>query len=291
MEYKTLNNGIKMPILGFGVFQIDDLEECEKVVSIAIQQGYRLFDTARSYKNEVAVGKAIKKSGIPREEFFITSKVFINEMNYEQTKQAVFDSLKNLDIDYIDLYLIHMPLNDYYGAYRALVELYKEKKIRAIGVSNFLNDRLYDLYLNFDIKPAINQIECHPHYQREEEIELNKKLNIEIEGWAPFAEGLKGMFQEAVLVELANKYHKSVPQIILRWNIQRGVIVIPKSTHEEIIKENIDVFDFTLDEQDMKKIASLNKNKPSMLDTRDIQEIDRLYNYLKNPILTSLKEQ
>lgn len=290
MEYVTLSNGIKMPILGFGVFQIDDLELCEKTVSRAIQYGYRLFDTARSYQNEVALGRAIKKSGISRTEFFITSKVFLNEMSYESCRKAVMDSLENLETDYLDLFLIHMPFGDYYGAYRALVEFYKKGIIKAIGVSNFLNDRLYDLYLHFDVPPMVNQIECHPHYQRIEELSFLTKLNIQLEGWAPFSEGMKGMFEEPILKELAAKHQKSVAQIILRWNIQRRIITIPKTVHENRMEENMAVFDFELDLEDMNKIASLNRNIPSMLDVTKIEEIERIYHYLDNPILTTLKE-
>ena len=290
MEYVTLSNGIKMPILGFGVFQIDDLELCEKTVSRAIQYGYRLFDTARSYQNEVALGRAIKKSGIPRTEFFITSKVFLNEMSYEGCRKAVMDSLENLETDYLDLFLIHMPFGDYYGAYRALVEFYKKGIVKAIGVSNFLNDRLYDLYLHFDVPPMVNQIECHPHSQRIEELSFLTKLNIQLEGWAPFSEGMKGMFEEPILKELAAKHQKTVAQIILRWNIQRRIITIAKTVHENRMEENMAVFDFELDLEDMNKIASLNRNIPSMLDVTKIEEIDRIYHYSNNPILTTLKE-
>ena len=229
-----------MPMQGFGVFQIPE-DECENVVLEAIKTGYRLFDTASSYKNEEALGRAIKKSGIPREEFFITTKAYIQEMGYENTKKAFERALEKLDMDYIDLYLIHMPYGDYYGSWRAMEELYEQGKIRAIGVSNFYNSRLIDFCYNVKIKPAINQIECHPLYQRKEERQVMKELGVQIEGWAPFAEGLKGMFTNPILSEIAKKYDKSVAQIILRWNIQRGVIVIAKTTTKKYMEENINI--------------------------------------------------
>lgn len=283
-----LNNGVEIPMEGFGVFQITDPSACEQAVLDAIKTGYRLIDTASSYQNEEAVGKALRKSGIPRNELFITTKAYIQQMGYEKTMQAFEESLKKLELDYLDLYLIHMPLGDYYGSWRAMEELYKAGKIRAIGVCNFLPDRLMDLCYNAAVIPQVNQIERHPHYQRDEELKFMAELNIKPEGWAPFAEGLKGMFTEPILMELAEKHEKTPAQIILRWNVQQGVIVIPKSVHKKRMEENLAIWDFELDTEDMAKIAELDKNCPSMLDTRKPSEIKRVYDYLKNPVLTSL---
>ena len=288
MEYITLNNGVKMPLEGFGVFQIPE-DDCEQVVQNAIAAGYRLIDTASSYQNEKAVGRAIRSCGVPREELFITTKTYIQQMGYEKTKEAFSQSLDDLGLTYLDLYLIHMPFGDYYGSWRALEELYQEGKVRAIGVCNFMPDRLLDLCYNAKIKPQINQVEHHPHYQRAEELSLMREMQIQPEAWAPFAEGLKGMFTELVLQRIAQKHHKTPAQVILRWNVQQGVIVIPKSVHRERMEENLNIWDFTLDADDMEKIASLDKNCPSMLDTRKISEVKRVYDYLNNPVLTSLK--
>ena len=210
-------------------------------------------------------------------------------MGYEKTKEAFSQSLDDLGLTYLDLYLIHMPFGDYYGSWRALEELYQEGKVRAIGVCNFMPDRLLDLCYNAKIKPQINQVERHPHYQRAEELSLMREMQIQPEAWAPFAEGLKGMFTEPVLQRIAQKHHKTPAQVILRWNVQQGVIVIPKSVHRERMEENLNIWDFTLDADDMEKIASLDKNCPSMLDTRKISEVKRVYDYLNNPVLTSLK--
>lgn len=282
-----LNNGIEMPMEGFGVFQIPE-EDCEQVVRSAIEEGYRLIDTASSYQNETAVGRAIRSCSVPREELFITTKAYIQQMGYENTKKAFEESLKKLGLEYLDLYLIHMPFGDYYGSWRALEELYKEGRIRSIGVCNFLPDRLLDLCYNVEIRPQINQIERHPHYQRKEDLEIMKELGVHPEAWSPFAEGLKGMFQEPVLTEIARKHGKTPAQVILRWNIQQNVIVIPKSVHRERMTENLGIWDFKLDNTDMEQIASLDKNCPSMLDTRKISEVKRVYDYLENPVLTSL---
>lgn len=248
-----------------------------------------LIDTASSYQNEKAVGEAIRKSGIPREELFITTKAYIQEMGYEKTKLAFERSLKNLGLDYLDLYLIHMPFGDYYGAWRAMEELYEQGKIRAVGVCNFLPDRLLDLCKNVRIRPMINQIEHHPHDQRDEELALMKKLGVQPEAWAPFAEGLKGMFSEPLILELAQKYHKTPGQILLRWNIENGCVVIPKTVHESRMRENLDIWDFQLSKQDLERMKELDKDVPSMLDTRDIDEIERVYAYLDDPVLTTLK--
>ena len=286
-ETVKLSNDVSVPMEGFGVFQIP-VADCERVVRDAIDAGYRLIDTASSYQNEEAVGRAVRNCGVPREELFITTKAYIQEMGYENTMQAFERSLEKLGLDYLDLYLIHMPFGDYYGSWRAMEELYRQGKVRAIGVCNFLPDRLLDLCYNADIKPQINQIERHPHYQRAEDLQIMDELGIQPEAWAPFAEGLKGMFDEPVLADIAAKYGKTPAQVILRWNVQRGVIVIPKTVHRERMEENLDIWDFELDTGDMEQIAGLDKNCPSMLDTRKISEIRRVYDYLNNPVLTSL---
>ena len=287
METVKLSNGVEIPMEGFGVFQIPE-ENCGQIVKDAISVGYRLLDTASSYQNEKAVGRAIANCGVPREELFITTKAYIQQMGYENTMTAFRESLDNLGLSYLDLYLIHMPFGDYYGSWRALEELYQEGRVRAIGVCNFMPDRLLDLCYNAKILPQINQIERHPHYQRAEELSLMRELKIQPEAWAPFAEGLKGMFTEPVLRKIAEKHGKTPAQVILRWNVQQGVIVIPKSVHRERMEENLEIWDFILDEDDMAKIASLDKNSPSMLDTRKTSEVKRVYDYLNNPVLTSL---
>lgn len=287
MKTVRLNNGIEMPMEGFGVFQIPE-DSCEQVVKDAIDLGYRLIDTASSYQNEKAVGRAIASCDVPREELFITTKAYIQQMGYKKTKQAFQESLDNLGLQYLDLYLIHMPFGDYYGSWKALEELYREGKVRAIGVCNFLPDRLLDLYYNAEITPQIDQIERHPHYQRKEDLEIMDELKVQPQAWAPFAEGLKGMFDEPILKEIAEKYDKTVAQIILRWNVQQGVIVIPKSVHRERMRENLDIWNFKIGDDDMERIGSLDKNCPSMLDTRKVSEVKRVYDYLNNPVLTSL---
>lgn len=287
MDTVKLNNGVTMPMEGFGVFQIPE-ESCENAVRDALAAGYRLIDTASSYQNERAVGRAVAGCGIPREKLFITTKAYIQQMGYEKTKAAFQESLDNLGLTYLDLYLIHMPFGDYYGSWRALEELYQEGRVRAIGVCNFLPDRLLDLCYNAKILPQINQIERHPHYQRPEELALMHELNVQPEAWAPFAEGLRGMFTEPVLQEIARKHGKTPAQVILRWNVQQGVIVIPKSVHRERMEENLAIWDFALDTEDMEKITALDTGSPSMLDTRKISEVKRVYDYLNNPVLTSL---
>ena len=287
METIQLSNGVEMPLEGFGVFQIPEYD-CEQVVRDAIETGYRLIDTASSYQNEEAVGRAVRACGVPREELFITTKAYIQEMGYEKTKAAFENSLKKLGLNYLDLYLVHMPFGDYYGAWRAMEELYRAGRVRAIGVCNFLPDRLLDLCYHVEIRPQIDQIERHPHYQRAEDLALMKELGVQPQAWAPFAEGLKGMFTEPVLRDIAAKHGKTPAQVILRWNVQQGVIVIPKSVHRERMAENLDIWDFSLDEEDMARIAGLDKGCPSMLDTRKLSEIRRVYDYLNNPVLTSL---
>ncbi|WP_265455273.1 aldo/keto reductase [Enterococcus sp. HY326] len=257
MKYVTLNNGVKMPQLGFGVYQIPDLAESEKIVSEALKAGYRLIDTASTYLNEEAVGRAIRKSKIPRAEIFVTTKVWIEDIGYEATKKAFQTSLDKLGLDYIDLFLIHVPFGDYYGSWRAMEELYKAGKIRAIGVSNFSEDRLVDLILNNEIKPAINQIEIHPFRQQRRALEVNKEYGVQVEGWAPFAEGNCNIFHNEILMPIAEKHQKTVAQVILRWQIQQEIVVIPKSADVQRMQENFDVFDFELSEEDMTQISYL----------------------------------
>lgn len=288
MQTIQLYNGIEMPMEGFGVFQVSDLKVCEQAVSEAITAGHRLIDTASSYKNEMAVGIAIRQSGLPREDFFVTSKAFINEMGYEQTKAAFRRTLENLGFDYLDLYLIHMPFGDYYGAWRAMEELYKEGCIRAIGVSNFQSDRIIDLCYTAEIKPMVDQLELHPFYQRDDELAILREYGIVPQAWAPFAEGMNGMFTNSVLTDIAKEHNKSVAQIILRWNVQRGVSVIPKSVHRNRMEENLSIWSFELSAEDMQRIGTLDLARPQMLDPRKPSEVHRLFNYLENPVLTSL---
>ena len=271
MKYVTLNNGVKMPILGFGVFQIDDMKECEEAVYNALKAGYRLIDTAASYRNEEAVGRAIKRSGIPREEIFVTTKLWVSDANYEKAKLAFETSLKKLDLEYIDLYLIHQPFNDVYGAWRAMTELYKEGKIKAIGVSNFYPDRLVDFIMNNEVVPAVNQVETHPFNQQVKANEIMKEYGVQIESWGPFAEGKNGIFTNEILSEIGKKYNKSVAQVILRWLIQRDVVVIPKSVRKERIEENFNVFDFELNSEDMGKISELDKKESLFFNHDDVE--------------------
>ena len=271
MKYVTLNNGVKMPILGFGVFQIDDMKECEEAVYNALKARYRLIDTAASYRNEEAVGRAIKRSGIPREEIFVTTKLWVSDANYEKAKLAFETSLKKLDLEYIDLYLIHQPFNDIYGAWRAMTELYKEGKIKAIGVSNFYPDRLVDFIMNNEVVPAVNQVETHPFNQQVKANEIMKEYGVQIESWGPFAEGKNGIFANEILSEIGKKYNKSVAQVILRWLIQRDVVVIPKSVRKERIEENFNVFDFELNSEDMEKISELDKKESLFLNHDDVE--------------------
>lgn len=282
-----LSSGVEMPLEGFGVFQIPE-ESCERAVAEAIETGYRLIDTASSYKNEAAVGRALKSCGVPRSELFVTTKAFVNEMGYDETMHAFERSLAKLGLDYLDLYLIHMPFGDYHGSWRALEKLYRDGRVRAIGVCNFLPDRLYDLCRSVEIKPMVNQIERHPHYQRADELALMRELGVQPQAWAPFAEGLNGMFGEPALAEIAKKHGKTAAQVILRWNVQQGIAVIPKSVHRWRMEENLAIWDFELDANDTTRIAALDKGRPSMLDTRKISEIKRVYDYLENPVLTSL---
>lgn len=287
METITLENGVAMPLEGFGVFQVQE-ETCEETVLAAIQAGYRLIDTASAYQNEAAVGRALRRCGLPREAVFLTTKAYIQEMGYENTKAAFAASCQRLGVGYLDLYLVHMPFGDYYGAWRAMEELYQEGKVRAIGVCNFLPDRLLDLCCQAKIRPQVNQIERHPHYQRPEDLALMAELGVRPQAWAPFAEGLNGMFTEPVLGEIARKHGKTPAQVILRWNVQQGVMVIPKSVHRARMEENLDIWDFSLDGEDLARIAALDQGRPSMLDPRKVSEVKRVYAYLENPVLTSL---
>lgn len=266
MEYRTLNNGVKIPMEGFGVFQIPDHDPCKKAVLDALHTGYRLIDTAASYFNEEAVGEAVRESGIPREEIFVTTKLWVQDFGYEKAKKAIDTCLKKLDIGYIDLLLLHQVFSDYYGAYRAMEEAYREGKVRAIGVANCYPDRLVDLCLNMDIAPAVDQIECHPFFQREKDLEVAKEYGVNIEAWGPFAEGGHDIFHHPVLTRIGQRYEKSAAQVTLRWNIQRGVIVIPKSTHKERIEQNFDIWDFTLTDEDMKEISGLDLGHTEIID-------------------------
>ncbi|MCC7149194.1 MAG: aldo/keto reductase [Saprospiraceae bacterium] len=280
MKNVTLNNGVEMPILGFGVYQMTDLQECERSVRDALEIGYRSIDTAAAYHNEEAVGKAIKESGIPREELFITTKLWIQDAGYEKAKKAFETSLKKLGLDYLDLYLIHQPFNDVYGSWRAMEELYKEGKIRAIGVSNFRPDRLMDFMLYNEVKPVINQIETHPFFQQIENNKFLRDNKVQHESWAPFGQGKLNVFDNRLLIDIAKKHNKTVAQIVLRWLIQRDIVVIPKSVHKERISENFNVFDFVLSNQDMEAIKTLDTNASGFLNHTD-PEVVKWFSELK----------
>lgn len=268
MDYVTLVNGVKMPQLGYGVYQVTK-EECERCVLDALDVGYRAIDTAQSYFNEAEVGEAIAKSGIDRKEIFLTTKVWIEHYGYENAKKSVLKSMEKLKTDYIDLVLLHQPFADYYGAYRALEDLYEEGKLRAIGVSNFYPDRLVDIASFARIKPMVNQIETHPLNQQIEAHEWLEKYGVIHEAWAPFGEGRGNMFTNPVLQKLGDKYNKTVAQVILRWQLQRGIVVIPKSTHKERMAQNLDLFDFTLTNEDMQAIAALDTKTSSFFSHQD----------------------
>ncbi|MGZ3835243.1 MAG: aldo/keto reductase, partial [Mucilaginibacter sp.] len=269
MQSVKLNNGVEMPILGFGVFQVTDLAECERSVVDAIETGYRLIDTAQSYMNEEAVGRAIRQSGVAREDMFITTKLWIQANGYEGAKKAFESSLKKLQLDYLDLYLIHQPYGDVYGEWRAMEELYKEGKVRAIGVSNFQPDRLMDLIVNNEIVPAVNQVETHPFHQQIEAQQFMIENNVQIESWGPFAEGKNNIFHNELLQTIGNKYNKSIAQVVLRWLTQRGVVAIPKSVRKERMAENFNSLDFELSAEEMEKIKTLDTNASSFFDHRD----------------------
>jgi len=269
MENVILNNGVEMPILGFGVYQVTDPNECETSVLEAINAGYRLIDTAQAYGNEEAVGKAIKKSGVAREELFITTKLWVSDVSYDKAKKAFEKSLKNLGLDYLDLYLIHQPYGDVHGAWHAMEELYKEGRIRAIGISNFQPDRVMDMIVFNEVVPAVNQIETHPFNQHVETQKFLVENKVQIESWGPFAEGRNDIFKNELLASIGKKYNKSIAQVILRWLTQRGVVVIPKSVRKERIIENLNIFDFKLSPEDMEAIASLDTGKSLFFDHRD----------------------
>lgn len=272
MEHRILNNGVEMPVLGFGVYQVEETV-CEQCVCDAIAAGYRSIDTASAYLNERAVGRAIRRSGVPREELFITTKLWVQDAGYESTKRAFAKSLERLQLDYLDLYLIHQPFGDVYGSWRAMEELYREGAVRAIGVSNFQPDRLVDLILHNEVVPAVNQVETHPFCQQTEAAAVMASEGVQIESWAPFAEGRNNLFGNGTLVSLAAKYRKSVAQVVLRWLIQRGVVVIPKSVRPERMAENIDVFDFHLAPEDMDLIATLDTRRSCFLSHRDPETV------------------
>lgn len=266
MEYTTLVNGVKMPMEGFGVFQVEDGAVCEQAVIDAIDTGYRMIDTAAAYFNEEAVGRAIRKSGIPREELFITTKLWIQDAGYENAKKAFQVSLDKLGLDYLDLYLIHQPMNDYYGSWRAMEELYEGGKIRAIGVCNFYPERLADLCVNARIKPMVNQVELHPFFQQADALENMKEFGVQPEAWGPLAEGKHNIFKNEKLTAIASKYGKSVAQVVLRWNTQRGVVIIPKSVHKNRMEENLSIWDFSLSDEDMAAISSLDLGHSEIID-------------------------
>ena len=265
----VLNNGVEMPLEGFGVFQVPDPAQCEQAVLDAISTGYRLIDTAAAYMNEEAVGKAVQKCGVPREELFITTKLWVQDASYDGAKQAIDTSMKKLGLDYIDLYLIHQPMGDYIGAYRAMEEAYKAGKIRAIGVCNFYPNRLADLCETVEVIPAVNQVELHPFFQQENALALMREYGVIPEAWGPFAEGKHGIFTHPVLTEIGQKYGKTAAQVALRWNVQRGVVVIPKSVHRERMEQNLAIWDFALSESDMKAIAKLDPGHSEIVDHRD----------------------
>lgn len=281
METVKINNGIEMPLLGFGVFQITDIKEAEKAVLTALDAGYRLIDTASSYGNEEAVGRAITKSGITRSDIFVTTKLWVQDTGYEATKRAINESLKKLQLDYLDLYLIHQPYGDVYGSWRAMEEAYESGMIRAIGVSNFETDRIWDLALYNRVRPAVNQIEINPWMQQQDAVKFLQDKAIQPEAWAPFAEGKNQIFSNPLLQEIGLSHHKSVGQVILRWLIQRKIVVIPKSVHRERIVENSNIFDFTLTDQEMVKINRLDKRQSQFFDHRDPSAVERIYNMIR----------
>lgn len=280
MEYVILNNNVKMPKLGYGVYQVDK-DNCEKCVMDALAVGYRLIDTAQSYYNEEQVGNAIAKSGIPRDEIFLTTKVWLSNYGYEETEKSVYQSLKKLRTDYLDLILLHQPFGDYYGAYRALEKLYQDGIVRAIGVSNFYPDRLADICAFNDITPQINQVETHPFNQQKSAQRYMEQRNVQMECWAPFAEGRNGMFSQPILQQIASKYNKSVAQIILRWLTQRNIVTLAKSVHQNRMQENLDIFDFNLTDEDMTKISKLDEGKSLFFDHRTPEAVDMMVNLMK----------
>lgn len=280
MQYTILNNGIKMPMVGFGVFQIHDAKTTQTVVEEAIKTGYRLIDTAQVYGNEEAVGKAIKASGVPREELFITTKLWISDFSYEAAKDAFNESLRKLDLDYVDLYLLHQPFGDIFGAWRALEELYKEGKIKAIGVSNFKPDQLANLAAFNEVTPAVNQIELHVFNQKEDEQAYMLSKGVQTESWGTFAEGQFDVFNNPVLKEIAEKYSKTTAQVMLRWQLQRGIVSLSKSANPERVRQNFDIFDFELSAEDMDKIATLNTNTTVFSDHHEAKTVELLASFV-----------
>lgn len=280
MQYTILNNGIKMPMVGFGVFQIHDAKTTQTVVEEAIKTGYRLIDTAQVYGNEEAVGKAIKASGVPREELFITTKLWISDFSYEAAKDAFNESLRKLDLDYVDLYLLHQPFGDIFGAWRALEELYKEGKIKAIGVSNFKPDQLANLAAFNEVTPAVNQIELHVFNQKEDEQAYMLSKGVQTESWGAFAEGQFDVFNNPVLKEIAEKYSKTTAQVMLRWQLQRGIVSLSKSANPERVRQNFDIFDFELSVEDMDKIATLNTNTTVFSDHHEAKTVELLASFV-----------
>ena len=269
MQYVTLSNGVEMPALGFGVFQVPDPAVCEQAVLDAAEAGYRLFDTAASYLNEEAVGRALRRSGVPRDELFITTKLWIQDTGYERTKAAFEKSLKRLQLDHLDLYLIHQPFGDVHGSWRAMEEAHKAGKLRAIGVSNFHPDRLMDIMAFNEVPPAVNQVEVNPFLQQAESVAFMHDNGVQAEAWAPFAEGRNNLFGNEVLIDIARKHGKSVDQVVLRWIVQRGIVVLAKSVRKDRMAENLDIFDFQLDDSDIARIATLETGKSSFFSHRD----------------------
>lgn len=278
IESVTLNNGVEMPLEGFGVFQVPDPAQCEQAVLDAIESGYRLIDTAAAYMNETAVGAAIKKYSVPREQLFITTKLWVQDSSYEGAKKAIQTSLDNLGLDYLDLYLLHQPMGDYIGAYRAMEEAYREGKIRAIGVCNFYPARLADFCETVEVKPAVNQVELHPFFQQENALALMKEYGVHPEAWGPFAEGNHGIFTHPVLKKIGDKYGKSPAQVALRWNVQRGVTVIPKSVHKERMEQNLNIWDFKLSQEDMDEIAKMDLGHSEIVNHDDPAFAKMLHN-------------
>ncbi|HPJ88843.1 MAG TPA: aldo/keto reductase [Thermotogota bacterium] len=281
MDYVTLNNGVQMPVLGYGVYQIADLDECERCVLDAIEVGYRSIDTAQAYYNEEAVGRAVKKSGLPREEFFVTTKIWISNGGYERAAASIEESLRKLQMDYIDLLLIHQPFNDYYGTYRAMQEAYRAGKLGSIGVSNFYPDRLIDFCNFVDVVPAVNQVETHVFQQQKKAHEIMEKYNVQHESWGPFAEGRKDFFSNEVLNEIGKKYGKSASQVALRFLIQNDVVVIPKTVHKERMEQNFNVFDFRLTESDLQLISALDEEQSAFFSHYDPQTVEFIINFKK----------